>query len=600
LAGKFKQQESNRQKMAEADEILNLQSDLEPAPRQFLWLNDRRSLLIIIFVSTLLTLPVLLRGLPNGDDAAMHYRRANDFIEALREGQIYPRWLPNSNYRQGNPVMLYYPPLPYYVAAAFNLIVRNAMVAICLGCWFALTVSGLAMYRFGRTLLPPAFSLLAALIYILAPYHLFDLYHRSALSEYWAFAWLPLVADAALRLARGDGLRAIVYFAFSYALLLLTHVTIAFEMTLFLPLYFLLLSRDLRRILQAVLASTLSLLMSAIFLVPLILEVKYIRIDRALRISFTNFFLFERLGRLFQAQLFPPPEGRRDFYLDGVNLTALSLALLFLVSLTVIWRYRQHIERQAMIKKLVLAAAAITAVSLLFTTRLTTLLWQNLTQFAYIQFPFRWLTVTCLTVAMLAGLAFYSQAGEKKWPAFSGLAFALTLLFMVAISVVVVGRATYNRQELDAGLIDLEVAEYRTIFLDRQKRLDEFEKPAVLEIDGDAGVQTLDDFGYQQSYRVQANTAATIKLRTLYFPGWVAREDGYPIEVSPGKEGTIQVTIEPGDRLLTLSFEDTAPRRAGKYLTLFGWLSLFALVWFTFRKQARLVSGSSEEFRSHA
>src|SRR5204863_1044123 len=101
-----------------------------------------------------------------------------------------------------------YPPLPYYVVAAFNLIVRNPMLAVCLGCWFALTVSGLTMYRFSRSLLPPAYSLLAALIYTIAPYHLFDLYHRSALSEFWAFAWLPLVADAAWRIARGGGLRA--------------------------------------------------------------------------------------------------------------------------------------------------------------------------------------------------------------------------------------------------------------------------------------------------------------------------------------------------------------------------------------------------------
>ncbi|MBI3653618.1 MAG: hypothetical protein HY231_21515 [Acidobacteria bacterium] len=559
---------------------------VEPADWQFPWLNDTRALFIIVFVATLFTLPILIRGLPNGDDAAMHYRRANDFIEALREGQLYPRWLPNSNYKQGNPVMLYYPPLPYYVVAAFHLVVRNPMFAVCLGCWFALTISGLTMYRFSRTVLAPGCSLLAAVVYTIAPYHLFDLYHRSALSEFWAFAWLPLVAAAAWRLATVGGLRASLYFAFSYALLLLTHVTIAFEMTLFLPLFFLLLTRDWRRSLQAAGASALSILMSAMFLVPLIFEVKYIRIDRALRIPFTKFFLFEQWRSLWRADFFPPPEGRRFYYLDSVNLTALSVALLFIVSAAIIWRNRQRVKPNTSVKKSLLAAFVVSAISLLFTTRLSALLWENLSQFAYIQFPFRWLTITILSVAMLVGGAAALLAGEKKQRTIFSLALALTLVMMLGISALLVVRASYNRQELDAGLSALEVAEYRTIFLDRQKRLDEFEKPPVLEIDGNAEVQPLDDFGYQQSYQIHAATTSTIKLRTLYFPGWVARVEGNPLDVAPGKEGTIEVTVEPGDQRLTLNFEDTPPRTIGKYLSLFGWLGWCALAFFSLRKKA--------------
>src|SRR5689334_11294070 len=60
--------------------------------------------LLILAASLLLMLPAFLHGIPNGDDAAMHYRRHTDFIEALREGVWYPRWLPRSNFHQGTPV----------------------------------------------------------------------------------------------------------------------------------------------------------------------------------------------------------------------------------------------------------------------------------------------------------------------------------------------------------------------------------------------------------------------------------------------------------------------------------------------------------------
>jgi len=51
-----------------------------------------------VAASLLLMLPAFLHGIPNGDDAAMHYRRHADFIEALREGVWYPRWLPRSSF----------------------------------------------------------------------------------------------------------------------------------------------------------------------------------------------------------------------------------------------------------------------------------------------------------------------------------------------------------------------------------------------------------------------------------------------------------------------------------------------------------------------
>src|SRR5689334_15513034 len=267
--------------------------------------------LLILAASLLLMLPSFLHGIPNGDDAAMHYRRHADFIEALREGVWYPRWLPRSNFHQGTPVMLYYPPLPYYVTAAFNLIVNAPFAALTIGCWLGLLLSGLGMYVFSRRLLPRWVAVLAAVFYMAVPYHLFDFYHRAALSEFWAFAWLPLVLDATHRIVEGRGLRAVLYLAASFAALLLTHVTISFEMGLLLPVYLLLLTRRLSDWLQAAGAMALAAGMSAIFLVPLLFEVRYIRIDRALRIPFDEYFLFRHLGSAFNRHIFPPPEGRR-------------------------------------------------------------------------------------------------------------------------------------------------------------------------------------------------------------------------------------------------------------------------------------------------
>lgn len=556
--------------------------DGEAARRAPITRFDLIAIALIVVAATLVMLPLFLHGFAAGDDSVMHFRRAADFIEALGEGAIYPRWLPRSNYGQGSPVMLYYPPLPYYVVAAFDSLVSNPLLSLKLGCWFALALSGVTMYVFARSLFSRWVSLLAALLYLTASYHLFDVYHRAALSEYWSFAWLPLVLDATLRVASGRGWRAAAYLSISYALLLLTHVTISFELTLLLPVFLLLLTRDLRRIVQAGAGLALGAAMSAIFLVPLQTEISYVRIDRALRIHYVDFFLFQNLRGAFSKHVFPPPEQRRFYLLDGIDLMAVGITLLLAVSAFVIWRNRRVIQASAPGWGLARSAFAIAALSLLLTTRLSAPVWRLVPQFAYIQHPFRWLVVATLGAVLLSGIAASALNGAAVRSKQYTIAFALAVAFNIAISGFVVAKASYDPAEaLEERRSVSEVSEYRTVWLDRQKNLDDFTKPAASIVSGEATVTAIDESGARQSYLIDAPDASTIKLRTLYFPGWVARVDGALTEIKPSTEGNIQFSVEPGSHTLSLSFEDTWPRKAGKLVSAAGVLVLIVMLFAT-------------------
>src|SRR5690349_7150020 len=64
----------------------------------------------LLIFAILLFIPVFVKGFPSGHDGYVHYRWAEQFIEALKEpGVYYPRWLGSANNHQGSPVMLYYP-----------------------------------------------------------------------------------------------------------------------------------------------------------------------------------------------------------------------------------------------------------------------------------------------------------------------------------------------------------------------------------------------------------------------------------------------------------------------------------------------------------
>lgn len=167
------------------------------------------AVVICCMVAVIVTLPLFISGFPIGSDAAKHYRWSTEFTKSLSDGTLYPRWFPEANRGGGSPMPLYYPPLPFYIAAAFNLITGDMLTAISLACCLALALSGLTMYGFSRLTLSRPMSLMAAVLYMLIPYHILDLYQGAALSEFWSFAWVPLIFYFTYRIREQPTLRAV-------------------------------------------------------------------------------------------------------------------------------------------------------------------------------------------------------------------------------------------------------------------------------------------------------------------------------------------------------------------------------------------------------
>jgi hypothetical protein len=137
----------------------------------------------------------------------------------------------------------------------------------------------------------------------------------------------------------------------------------------------------------------------------------------------------------------------------------------------------------------------------------------------------------------------------------------------VIVSTLVIRRATYDREGLEAGLTRRDTREYRPIWWDGDLRREVWQDEPALVDQGDAGIRALDPVGVRQSYVITANTESVIVFRPLYYPGWVARVDGARAEVTPASTGNLQLTLAPGEHRVALSFEDTWPRAVGKTLS---------------------------------
>jgi hypothetical protein len=577
--------------------------------------NDKRfarpalvAALMIAVAATLLMLPAFIRGFPAGNDADLHFRWARQFQEALAEpGVFYPRWLGSANNGQGSPALLYYPPLALFVTAAFSLVTSNTLAAMSLAAWLGLLISGLTMYTFARKLLDWRAALFAALLYMAVPYHLFDFYQGAAIAEFWSFAWIPLVFDGVYRVVTERSWRAAATLAIAYALLLLTHLPLSFALTLALPVFVLVLTRDLKSLAKIAAGMAVGASLAAVYLAPVVSERGYVNIGSLLMFDYHRFFLLDHLGMALRTTMFMPdpslyPSNESAklapfLYLLKAEQASAAFLLLLIVSAVVLLARRRlllgSLIESSRQRQLVIALLAVTAFGVLMATRLSSLVWRAVPQLAYLQFPFRWLVVATVGGCLLIPPALLSLLPLNRRRAVAASLLGVALVLTLATSGLLMARTPVEPTFFDASRLRREVPEYRPVWWDKQLHEEET-LPAVTVTSGQADVNVQDGEGIHQQYTASVASAATLSFRTLYFPGWMARVDGDAVSVAPDETGHLQLDLAPGEHQLSLRFEDTRPRRVGRILSVIGLMALGGLLLArrrTSTKQAEKVAG---------
>jgi hypothetical protein len=136
-------------------------------------------------------------GFPASADGFLHLLRTALLDTSIRQGILYPRWLPELVMGFGYPVFNFYGPTTYYLAEGLHLLGLGFYQAL-MGAFVVIVVAGgygmylLAAAIFGEQAGPWA-PLVAAVAYMYAPYTLVNVFVRGAIGEVGAQALLPWI-----------------------------------------------------------------------------------------------------------------------------------------------------------------------------------------------------------------------------------------------------------------------------------------------------------------------------------------------------------------------------------------------------------------------
>lgn len=521
-----------------------------------------------------------------------------EFDAAIRDGAWWPRWTMDQALGYGYPLWIFYSPLSYYVAEAFHLLGLGFTAAVKATYVVGFLGAAVGMFAMVRRWWGRGAALVAALVYTYAPYHLVDIYVRSALAEFMAFVWFPWAVLAFDLLIVTGRRRYVAWAALAFAAIALTHAVTA---VVFIPALALMVLamlvrahwRDRRTFLiragQAFAAAVLGLAIGAIFLGPMLLERPFIVQEQWVHDTYQYRHHFVYWHQFFSPLwnfLYSVP-GPKDGMSFQLGLMPAWLAMAAVAG---------ALARQAH-RGWVLFLAALLLVLLIFMTATSQPVWDAVSLLQLVQFPWRILAPVVFLLAILSGAAVALLDGEGDLGALA-----------VAI-LVIAGSLAYVRPQLTPVTPADESAHaiylFETTFPDmvgmtawsaelpkdsplvqqwREGRpFDQMDRIGIIE--GQGMVETIRIGGASVEGRVVAEGPVRVQFYTYWFPGWTAYVDGEAVPASPeGPHGLITFDVPAGEHHVAIRMRGTPMRNISAIVSAVSLLLVVAIGWLPWRR----------------
>ncbi len=542
-----------------------------------------------------------------GGDSPFLLQRVQQMVAAWRAGHFPARWMPDANYGFGYPFFNYYAPLSVAVAGFWHWLGIDVVRAIQLSQILAFLAAAGGMFTLARRWFQRDWAaLLASAAYTLAPFHLVNVYVRGdSLAEFWAMACYPWVLWSLDRWLAQPRRVNFGLLGLSYAALILSHNISALIFSPWVLLYAVLRGGGWtwRRAFGLAAALGWALALAAWFWWPALAEQNLAQLGPVTQ-GYFHYSGHFRSGDLVQPGLM--------FDYDVADGRAFRLGLAQAITIVVgLAGLADGVRRGVVGRRLGLFISLTLLGATLMITPLSRALWEHLPLLPFTQFPWRFLSVQALVGAgaLAGGAVSLVERSRRRWGRTGGdilLCGALAVLAATSLGglrpdYVQVGEVSAESlalYEWFTGNIGSTIsAEYLPPAVNPRPftsawlnagLVPEARQRAVI-LAGEARADGLSGSPLRPAWRIVVVSAESrIMLPILYWPGWVAEEQGarWPIAAAPGS-GLIELTLPRGAHDISLRLTRTPVRAQAETVSLIaGLLGLFwlarplsALVW---------------------
>jgi uncharacterized membrane protein len=521
----------------------------------------RRYLLRVIAIGLLGSVALYLYGVPYGLDLPHHYRMAQGFFDSIKGGDFYPSWLSSTNGGYGDPSVRFYPPALYYTLSFFRLITADWYIATLLTLSLLTVIGCIGMYLWASALTDKSYAVLAALLYMLAPFHANEIYQAGMYPQYGGASVLPFVFAFTERIIARNRWRDVGGLGLSYGLLILFHLPVALLGSIAVGVYALirLVQSFSRRSLYQLVAGALSgLALSCCYWLPMLLELKW----KSPSGSGQDKWFDYKYNFIFQ----PSPNEMGDWWIPIITAATLLMAVPAVVLI---------VRRNAR----ALAPALVALVTFLMATSLSKPIWDALPALQEIQFPWRWITITSAALSILVTLSLPEllKIGRTR---LRPLSFALLGVTAIALSFtvfqVIRGAIFKNQSTFDQMVISLQGSATNKDFLpvwasDKPRTMDQPVEAAGRD------VQVTEWSATQREFKIGAGASTEARLRTFYYPYWKVTAEGKQLATRPAEDGALLVAVPPTATTVKVDFAEPTSTYVAGALSVLGSLAIALL-----------------------
>ncbi len=541
-------------------------------------MKKRNSIISSILVLFFLSFSIMLRQLSspgyvsvNINDTFAYASWAWQFTKSIKEGLIYPRWMPLNFWGYGSPTFIFYPPIAFYLTALLDVFTNSVIVAMNIVKFLALFLSGIGMFFLVKEFFSQKTAFLSAAFYLVFPFNIFELYFAGTFTSIVSLMWLSPIVLFVYRYFKSERYKYLLLAGVCYGGLILTHPINAYMFSLVvaaLVVYLSIVRSQMKGLIAIPLTAVTGLSISSAYVLPLVYERRYVNslafIGEGGGFHYGHFFLLPDMTWKFPADHFWPA-----YYTTYIFFSVFFSILLILFS--------NHLRRLRRTETMgnaykVSTFFFVTAVSSLFLLfGVCELFWETIPYFKYIQFPVRWLNISTFAVVFLSSSGFW--AAEKFYGpkivtySFIGVLFLVCLLLDVKYinaahvfsekELIPVQSVDWTPEHLPSG-VDLGKLD---------KDGDPAEKASI--ISGTGRVEIAAWKSAERVMQIAVDEPVVLRVRTFNYPGWTAYIDGAHGEIRTEK-GTdaILVNVPRGRHTIILRFVDTPVRFFSKVLSL--------------------------------